>query len=227
MTVSSKHKHARRRAPARLPGTPVRVLVAVVAVAGAALLLRLVLGGEDAADDGQTPVGAALTTVGNTWKTAAGDSYRLTITPINEPVNVGSNDGCVPAPRAGRTNLRFTVRIDNEGAAPAQVPRLEFGANVTAAGAVSPGLTFTKASKAIAITPQRKARDCAAAARVNKGDDEIAPASAAIYTGLIGGIKTPVGAGLSLIVRYEYADPGGPGGSSTKDLVARFPKVAG
>jgi hypothetical protein len=224
MTESNKHKHARRRAATPWGGRRGWVLAALAA-AGAALVLRLVLGGDSSADE-QTPVGAALTTVGNTWKTESGDSYRLTITPITQPVNAGSNDGCVPAPAAGRTNLRFTVRIDNEGSEPAPVPRLDFGVNVTPAGVVTKGLSYAKASRAIAITPQRNARDCADSTRVNRGDDEIAPASAAIYTGLIGGIKTPVGAGLSLIVRYEHADAGASSGSSTKELLARFPAVA-
>jgi hypothetical protein len=233
MTEPVKPKHAGRRAAARpsrlawarTTGGQVGIGVGVLALA---FVLRFaVAGGDDDHDgDNQTPVGAGLTTYGADWKTKDGSSYRITVTPIAELVGAGSASGCVPVAGRGRTNLRFTVRIDNRGSDPAPVPEVLFGANLTKAGGPSSSLSFAKASKVVDVGPQTGVRNCVDAARISVGDQQIGAKSAVTYTGLVGGVKAPVGRGVSLIVRYTQADAGAADGTGTADVVVRFPDLS-
>jgi hypothetical protein len=215
--------------PSRFAGA--RTARGAVLIGAGVIVLAFVLrwaatrGGGDDETGGTSPVGPALTTYGADWKAKDGSSYRLTVTPIAELVRSSSGDGCIAAAGPGRTNLRFTVRVDNRGTSPAPVPDLEFAVNTKASGVISKRLSFEKASKLVDVTPTT-ATDCAHASRVTgAGRDEIAPQSAATFAGLLGGVKTPVGPGLTLIVRYSQADAGSPTGMSSVDVPVLYPDM--
>jgi hypothetical protein len=238
MTEPSKHSGGRRKAakhaePVRRRSGPSRLAWArttrgqvgiAVVVLGLAVVLRLVASGHQPTG-AQRPVGPPLTTYGTDWKAHDGSSYRLTVTPLAELVGSGSPDGCVPAAAPGRTNLRFTVRVDNLGSAPAPVPDLAFAVNTRPSGAIAKKLSFDDGSKDVDLTPTT-ARDCAHAARVTgAGQPRIAPQSATTFTGLLGGVRTPVGPGLTLVVRYDQSDAGSPTGTGTADVAVLYPDL--
>jgi hypothetical protein len=221
-------EQVRRNRPSRLAwARTTRGQVAIaVGVLALALVVRFAVGGGDDKNANQTPVGAARTTYGTDWKTADGHSYEITVSPIAELVNASSDHGCVAAPAPGKTNLRFTVRIDNKGSDPAPVPGVRFAANVKASGAIMAGVSFEKASRHIDLSPLRNLRDCTGSAQITGDGETIGPKSSVTYSGLIGGVKTPVGGGLALIVRYTQADASAPGGSGTADVVVQYPDMS-
>jgi hypothetical protein len=250
MTETSKHRQSHRKESrpglrgsraggARVkPAEPVRrhqpgrfawlrttrgaVLLAVV-VLGAAVALRLAVGGSKDDDTSASgPIGPAPQHFGTEWRTADGSSYQITLTQIAQHVAAAPRDGCVPPAAAGLTNLRFLVRIDNTGSKTAPVPSVAFAVNTKPSGAISKSLSFAKASRRISLTPAG-AQSCADASRTGGGT--IAPQSAATFTGMLGGVKRPVGAGLALIVRYTQADAAAPGGSGTAEITAIYPDM--
>ncbi len=238
MTRPDKHKHARpKHAGARSAGslawfrtTQGLVVVGVVVLAVALGLRLLVHGGSAApnpdATDGAiaTPTRPGTSTYGTEWRTAAG-SYRITVTPETELVPTASAIGCIPAAAPGKTNLRFSVRIDNLSAKPVPVPVVSFGANTNASGVVRPAaLTYALSSHMIEVTPLARTGGCADAFALGPaGRDPILRGSGVTYTGLVGGVRTPVGPGLSLVLRYPEANQTATGGVAQAEVLVPFP----
>lgn len=207
------------------------VVTGVLILALAFGLRLLVHGGSspapnpDASDGAvATPTGPGTTTYGTDWRTAAG-SYRITVTPQTELVPTASTIGCIPAAAPGKTNLRFSVRIDNLSAKSVPVPVVSFGANTNASGVVRPAaLTYALSTHVIEVTPLSRTGGCADAFSLGPaGRDPIARGSGVTYTGLIGGVRTPVATGLSLVVRYPEIDETVAGGVQQAEVLVPFP----
>lgn len=216
--TESKHKHA--RAKEDRPRTRAGRLVGVVAlVLGVLAAYWLVAGGAEEQVDPSDALAAAAGTrsAGSTeWIAKDGYAYRMTVASSEQFVNVASASGCITVPAAGTTNLRFTVLIENRSPTAAPVPALEFAANLTDAGVVDSTLTsFAKASKRIELLPVGAARTCEESSRISPaGREKIEPGSIASFTGTLAGVKTPLGEGLSLVVRFLKADAGSRSGES-------------
>lgn len=230
-------KHARRddpASPARRPatvrhGTTGVRLAAVLAVLGVVVMLLIWSpwsGGPDSPAN-TAPSGPPLPTYGADWRTAAGDSYRLTVTPAVVTSDRASAGGCYPAPVAGRVNVRFDVRIENLSHHVAPVPDVEFGANLGPEGRVRPRvLAYDGTSHPIELSPVTDGTDCSEADGLGPQDRTPLPADTGrTWTGLVAGITPGAGsgpAGLRLIVRYQEVDVTAAGGSTPVDVVVPF-----
>lgn len=224
----SRSDGARRRAEARTPWTRTtwgRLAIAAVLAGGVVLFRVLTDGTAGDADPTDELSGASSASAldATEWVAQDGSAYRMTVKPSLILVNAGSSSGCITIPSPDRTNLRFTVEVENVSPTAAAVPSLEFAANMTAAGVVDPDLTsFAKASKRIELLPLT-ARTCADAARIGPaGRELIAPGSTVVFTGTLGGVATPVDDQLALIVRYVRADADGESGSAKALVTVPF-----
>lgn len=216
--TESKHKHARVREDRPRTSRGRIVLVVVLVLGALATYWFLAGGGEKQVDPSDALAAAAGTrSAGSTeWIAKDGYAYRMTVASSEQFVNVASASGCITVPPPGTTNLQFTVLIENRSPTAAPVPALEFAANLTDAGVVDTRLTsFAKASKRIELLPIAAARTCEESSRISPaGREKIEPGSIASFTGTLAGVKTPLGDGLSLIVRFLKADAGSRSGAS-------------
>lgn len=240
--TETRHKHAlpkdvrselRPRGPASAPRRKAQarppwfrsgrgVLALVVLVVSAVVVVLVAGGSEDPADSSGTP-GLVVAGTGIDWVAEDGSAYRMTVQPSVEPVDDASSSGCVPVPAPGTTNLRFVVEVVNRTPTRAEVPELEFAANLTDSGAVEPEpVAFAEASRRIEMTPVVGARTCADSARVGPiGRVRIDSGASVIFTGTIAGVREPVGDGLEVLIRYAEADSASATGSTT--TVVRVP----
>jgi len=241
--TESKHKHARskderptevtrdrserarRKAEAAVPWTrTTRGWLALGGVVlGGVLVFRLLTDGSaDGGDPADELAGASGSTLAGvtSWIAKDGSAYRMTVTPSSQLVNAASSSGCIPVPSAGTTNLQFTVEIENKSPTAAAVPSLEFAANIKDSGVVDAKLTsFARASTRIELLPLATTRSCAEASQIGPvGRDAIEPGTSTTFTGTLAGVRTPIGDGLALIVRYVKADARAASGAS-KSLV--------
>lgn len=223
--TETKHKHVRPKTDRSWFRTGRgRTALVLVAVAGAVLARLLTGGSEDPADAVGTP-GIAAPGKGIDWIAEDGSAYRLIVTPSVRPVSAASPSGCITAPSPDTTNLRFVVEVENRTPTAAEVPELEFAANVTGSGEVEQDpIAFTEASKRIEVVPLVGARTCAESSRVGPlGRERIESGASVTFTGTLAGVKTPVEPGLALIIRYAEADAEAASGSSK--TVVRVPFV--
>lgn len=233
MAAPAGHKHAGERRASSV-GIWFRstqgIVVSVVVVLALALGLRLLLRSDsgttsaDAADGAvATPISPGAPTYATEWKTAAG-SYRITVTPTTELVPGASASGCIGPAAPGKTNLRFSVRLDNRSAKAVPVPVVSFGANTNASGVVRPSaLTYQDSSHAIEIAPLARSSDCTGGFSLGPdGRDDIAAGSGVTYTGLLGGVRTPVTPGLSLVISYPEVSAVGSGSVHQAEVLVPF-----
>jgi hypothetical protein len=166
------------------------------------------------------------------WGTVDGSTYRITVTPSSAASDEPSPNGCLGAPAAGHTNLRFTLRIENlspDKAAP--VPQVALGTNVSRAGRVDPAITtLDGASTSIEVGPVAAGTSCSLARAIAAGSGSaLTPGGFTEYSGVAGGLPSPVPNDLTLIVRYFAADAAQVArgtGFSAVDLLVPFPDVA-
>lgn len=190
-----------------------QLLIAGGAVVVAVLLRVLAPGGTSAPD---APLGQGLPHFGADWTAADGSTYRITVTPLGAPSSQASADGCVPVPAAGFVNARFGIRISNFSGRRADVPSVDFGANLDASGAGDPTVTDVQAdTRNVAVTPHpgggcSRASSITPAGRTSMEDGEVLD-----FVGVVGGIAVPVQPGVSVIIRY--------GAHSSAELLAPFP----
>ncbi|MCZ4499512.1 MAG: hypothetical protein JWQ74_2065 [Marmoricola sp.] len=194
-----------------------------VAVLAVAVLARFLVPDGDSAADRRAALDALPGGYGAVWTTQDGSSYRLTLTPVASAVLDASPSGCVATAGPGRANARFQVRIDNFSSREAPVPRVEFGANVTSKGTIDTSTAFRSLSRRIDVSPQAAVRGCDQAWKIGPDSrDTIAEGGSVSFTGLIGGLRTPVGRGLVLIAEYDEADPATPSNAHTARTTAIF-----
>jgi len=218
--VSAPRRKAQARPPWFRTGRGALVLAVVVVLAVAAVLVAG--GSEDPADPSGTP-GLVAPGKGIDWIAEDGSAYRMTVRPSVEPVGTASPNGCVPVPGPGTTNLQFVVEVVNRTPTRAEVPELEFAANVTESGAVDlEPVAFAEASRRIEMAPVVGARTCADSARVGPiGRVRIDSGASVSFTGTIAGVQEPIGDGLEVLIRYAEADAASATGSTT--TVVRVP----
>lgn len=223
--TETKHKHVRPKADGSWLRTGRGRAALVLVVVGGAVVARLLTGGSEDPADAAASLGLAAPGKGIDWIAEDGSAYRMSVTPSVRPVGTASPSGCITAPTPGTTNLRFVVEVQNRTPTAAEVPELEFAANVTDDGAVEPApVAFAEASKRIEVVPLVGARTCAESSRLGPlGRERIEPGATATFTGTLAGVTTPVEPGLALIIRYAEADAEAASGS-TKTVV-RVPFV--
>lgn len=220
--------HLRRQGsrvrPARTRGRRTRwyrtgsgqLLIAGGAVVAAVLLRVLAPGGTAAPGP---PLGQGLPHFGVDWTAADGSKYRITVTPLGDPSSRASADGCVPAPAAGFVNARFGIRISNFSGRRADVPRVDFGANLDANGVGDPTVTDVPADRRnVAVTPHPGGGCSRASSITPAGGTSMKDGEVLDFVGVVGGIALPVQPGVSVIVRY--------GADSSAELLAPFPAFA-
>jgi hypothetical protein len=210
-----------------------------VAIGLAVLVVVLLLGQVVIADDhgggsgggrgGGGDGGAAssqLPSYGNDFGTLDGSSYRISVVPSAEPLDDPSPGGCVQAPRAGTTNLGFTVRIDNLGEEDAPMPEVLFAVTADAAGSLdtSPE-AMAGTNRSIELAPAAKGATCEDASTIRPtGRGRLRAGGSATLRGFVGPIVSPVPEGLALIVRYVQVDPTHPSQAGTAEVLAPFPR---
>ncbi len=246
--TETRHKHALPRdvwpeARPRVPAAPPRrkaqagppwfrtgrAVLGLVVVVAVAVVASLVAGGsEDPSEASGTP-GLVAPGEGIDWITEDGSAYRMTVRPSVEPVGTASPSGCVQVPARGTTNLRFVVEVVNRTPTRAEVPELEFAANLAESGAVdTEPVAFSEASKQIEMTPVVGTRTCADSSRVGPiGRVRIDSGASVAFTGTIAGVREPIGDGLAVIIRYAEADAGSATGSTTTVVRVPFAGFAG
>ena len=193
----------------------------------------LVLQRLDEDDDRAATAATTTTTLPATsaeWQTIDGSTYRITVTPSSALSDEPSPNGCLPAPDDDQTtNLRFTLRIENLSPdKQAPTPQVAFGTNVTRAGKVDPAITtLDGASTSIEVGPVAAGTSCSVARGIASGSGTaLAPGGFAEFSGVAGGLPSPVPNDLALIVRYFAADAAQVArgtGFSDVDLVVPFP----
>jgi hypothetical protein len=229
MPEPSKHRHAKEKAPPRSASAGTIAVVGVgVALLAVVLAVVLVRGHGSSTPETQPPGAIGSATDGGDWHTAGGGHYRISATPLTGTMNTASDSGCIPAPSPGRTNVRFSVQIQNLSSTDAPVPTVAFGANVTSSGTVSKSVrTYAKASKDVELSPQPDARSCTGMAVVHPvGRESISGKGSVTLTGVIGGVRTPI-TGLALIIRYDVAGASASSGVKHREVVIPFSKITG
>jgi hypothetical protein len=209
--------------------TPAGAGVIAVIVIGLAVLTRVLAGGHgSAAPEKQAPGAIGPATFGADWRTVGGGHYRISATPLTATMNTASDSGCIPAPAAGRKNVRFSVQIENLSSKDAAVPTVSFAANLTSAGTIAKSVdTYAKASKQVELSPQPDAQNCAGMATVLPAKREpISGEGSITLTGVIGGVRTPI-TGLALIARYDEADATKASGEKHAEVLVPFPHLNG
>lgn len=209
-----------------LRSTPGLVVVAVV-ILGVAFLARFLA---TRGDDGTTTAnptgpGSANASYGNVWTAPDGHEYEISVETLADLVGVGSPDTCIAAPMPGAsTNLYFRVTIANRSEEAAPVPKVLFGTNLRATGAVTPKVpAFARANKDLQITPLARARTCAEGAKLGPANrPEIPEGGSEVFTGMIGPVKMPVPDGVTVLVRYFEGDESAKSGEKPTDLLAPF-----
>ena len=188
-------------------------------IAGAAVVLALLLrtlapGGADAPG---APLGQGLPHFGADWTTANGSKYRITVTPLGELSSKPSADGCVRAPADGFVNARFGIRISNFSGREADVPRVDFGANLDASGVADPTVVDLPGDRTnVAVTPHPGDRCSGVASIRSSGRHRMKDGEVVDLVGVVGGIAVPVQPGVAVIIRYR-SDTG------PTELLAPFP----
>lgn len=205
--------------------TPGLIVFAVI-VLGAALGVRLLVGGDDEPSGNAKAgiPGAANATYGDQWRTVDGSLYEVSIETLSDLAQGGSDggSGCLPAPPPGTTNLRFRVIITNRSDREVEVPRMDFGTDVVRGGTVAKKMpTFAKSNKQVVITPLvAGAPNCRDAARLGTvARDRIPVGGAAEFFGAFGPLKLPVSTRPTVIYRFYADDNGKP---QPHDLLAPF-----
>ncbi|RNL75496.1 hypothetical protein [Nocardioides marmorisolisilvae] len=191
-----------------------QLTIAGCAVVAAILLRTLAPGGADAPG---VPLGQGLPHFGADWTTTDGSKYRITVTPLAELSSKPSADGCVPAPADGFVNARFGIRISNFSGRKADVPAIDFGANLDASGVANPTVIDLQPDRSnVAVTPHPGDR-CSGAASIRAGGrKQLDDGEVLDLVGVVGGIAIPVQPGVSVIIRYRAA-------SGPTELLAPFP----
>jgi hypothetical protein len=141
---------------------------------------------------------------------AAGTAYKITVTADPTPIDQPSPHGCVAGPGSGRTNLGFTVRIENPSITQTvDIPPVSFGLDVGADGKVDPAITTLEhASTAVEISPIAGGTSCSEARSIQDGGGEpLPPGGITTFTGVVGGAPDSGTEGLALIVRVFQHDP--------------------
>jgi len=191
-----------------------QLTIAGVAVVLAVLLRVLVPGG---ADSPGVPLGQGLPHFGADWTSSDGSKYRITVTPLAELSSKPSQDGCVPAPADGFVNARFGIRISNFSGRDAEVPTVDFGANLDASGTANPTLIDLQPDRTnVAVTPHPGKRCGGASSITPSGRKKMKDGEVLDLVGVVGGISIPVQPGVSVIIRYRA-------GSGSTELLAPFP----
>ncbi|MCX6396891.1 MAG: hypothetical protein NTV23_10435 [Propionibacteriales bacterium] len=223
MTEPSKHRRAEpRRAarPARNPGrvlawmrtTPGLAVAAVVLVVLAVGVQLLTRGAEESPGSSTLP-GAVNATFGDRWMTVDGFSYEVAIETLDDLVQ-GSSDGgsgCLAAPPAGMTNLRFRIVVTNRSDRAAPLPRLDFGTDLGRGGKLQQKTpSFAQANKAVVVTPLvAGVSTCADASRLGTTGRPRIPAGGAVeYFGAFGPLDLPLTSRPTVLYRYYAADNG-------------------
>lgn len=217
------HRPGATRRPARKPGRSGQrwyrtgtgqLTIAGAAVVAAVLLRVLVPGG---AESPGVPLGQGLPHFGADWTSSDGSKYRVTVTPLAELSSKPSADGCVPAPANGFVNARFGIRISNFSGREADVPTVDFGANLDASGTANPTLIDLQPDRRnVAVTPHPGDRCAGASSITSSGRKQMKDGEVLDFVGVVGGIAIPVQPGVSVIIRYR--DRSGP-----TELLAPFP----
>ncbi len=229
-------KHAHRAEPSR-PRRPATVthgnagarLAAALVVLGVLVALLIWSPWSSEPDSAATPGsgGRLLPTYGADWKTAAGDSYRITVTPAVVVTDRASEGGCFPEPEAGSVNVRFDVRIENLSHDAEPVPEVEVGVNTDADGHVRPQvLDYPHTSRSVELAPRVDGESCSEAASLGPDGRKTLPGGTGrTWKGTVGAVDRGPGtspSGLRLIVRYREVDATARGGSSPADIVVPF-----
>lgn len=163
------------------------------------------------------------------WRTLDGSSYRMTVTPSSDRSQDPSPEGCVPAPGAGRANLRFEVRIENLSGRSAPMPEVLFAVNASPSGELdrSPAAE-AGTNRSIEVTPRGPGVACEDAAAIRPtGRPDIEDGKTVTFRGTVGGIASPVPEGLALLIRYIQVDDLHPKVASTAGFRVPFPPDEG
>lgn len=193
---------------------PGQLAIAGTAVVVAVLLRTFAPGGTDTPG---VPLGQGLPHFGADWTTSDGSKYRITVTPLSELSSRPSDGGCVPSPADGFVNARFAIRVSNFSGRSADVPAVDFGANLDASGTPDPTVVEIQPQRHnVALSP-RAGNGCRAAASLGPaGRDRMDDGEVLDLVGVVGGIRVPVQPGVSVIIRYRAE-------SGPTALLAPFP----
>lgn len=219
-------KHAHREVAVHHGRTGIRLAVALVVLGVLLGVLVWSPWSSDPDSEAATPApsGPPLPTYGTDWRTAAGHSYRITVTPAVRTSSEPSEGGCFPEPPAGRVNVRFDVRVENLSHHSSPVPEVGFAANLGPNGRVRAAvLDYDRASRTVELAPLADGAGCATASTLGAEGNESLPADTArTWHGVVAGVAGPDPAGLRLLVRYRQVDVEAAGGSSAAEFVVPF-----
>ncbi|MGO4257147.1 hypothetical protein [Marmoricola sp. RAF53] len=222
-------KHAHREVAVHHGRTGIRLAVALVVLG---VLLGVLVWSPWSSDPGSeaataAPTGPPLPTYGTDWRTAAGHSYRITVTPADRTSDAPSAGGCFPAPGAGRVNARFDVRVENLSHHSSPVPDVGFAANLGPNGSVRAAvLDYDDASRTVELAPRADGAGCSTANTLGAEGNKNLPADTArTWHGVVAGVAAGIGgnpAGLRLLVRYRQVDVEAVGGNAAAEFVVPF-----
>jgi hypothetical protein len=216
------------RAPRPRPSGHLIGAIGALVVAAVCLIALQRLHDEPATDASAPTTSSTLPSQRWRWTAdAAGTAYEITVTADPTPIDQPSPHGCVAGPKAGTTNLAFTVTIENPSITQTvDVPPVSFGLDVGADGKVDPGITsFEHASTAVEISPIAGGTSCSEARSIQDGGGEpLPPGGSTTFTGVVGGAPKTSTEGLALVVRVFQHDPNPRANPRVPlDTVVRFP----
>lgn len=220
MNEPNKHRRAepkRAARPARsLPPvlawlrTAPGMIVFAVVVIGTSFLVRALVTDDDTPATGHSVPGVINGTYGTQWTTVDGSAYEISIETLNDLGQGESGSGCLPAPPAGTANLSFRIVVTNKSDKDVDVPRVDFGTDLTQNGGVDPGRqAFAKSNKALEIGPLPPGvPDCKGLARIGPERGQIPVGGIAEFRGTFGPIKVPAKTVPTVVYRYYAGDNG-------------------
>lgn len=212
--MNQPHKH-RHVGPKRswLLSTP-GLIVSAVVVIGTSFLVRVLVTGDDTEPTGgsRQSVGAINGTYGTGWTSVDGSSYEISIETLNDLGQGASGSGCLTVPPAGMANLSFRIVVTNKSDKDVEVPRVDFGTDLTPAGEVDPTRqAFAKSNKVLEIGPLTPGvQDCTAVARIGPERGQIPVGGMAEFRGTFGPISVPTTTVPTVVYRYYANDNGQP-----------------
>lgn len=225
----SKRAAVKLPRPSRFPWLRTRpglLTIAAIVVGLALLTWFLVTGDDDSEQEGAGP-GIPASVNGTKiakWTTESGSTYEISIKTLSDLSQGESDSGCLPAPPAGMTNLRFRIVIANLSESEADVPEVEFGSDIGTDGVVdSSKRTFDKSNKSMEIGPLiAGVTECAEVAKLSPDRGRLPAGGVVEYVGSFGPVKVPVTTPPTVIYRHFAAD-----GDKSKavDLLAPFDRL--
>src|SRR5262249_33881532 len=131
---------------------------------------------------------------GTEFHTIDGSSYGITIKTSRKELGEKSKGGCLPAPKDGRTNLGFEVRVDNLSDKDAPMPDVTFAITATPAGQLDQSPEALAGNNHdLEITPRAKGEDCDSAYAIHPaGRGKLGKGESATFTGTVPNIVSPV-----------------------------------